>query len=209
MAQLRETTATQVITHIKSFFARHGIPDVFITDNGPQFSCAEFHKFAKTFEFSHVTSSPRYPQSNGLIENGVKIVKLLLKKAMDSKTDPYLALLNYRSTPLSHGLSPAELLFNRKLRTHMPQLLERESVQKRNIVMDKQKAKNAQKRYYDRGSKELKELKPNDRVRLHDGKHWSLEAQVLQNVAPSKCKYSKFLTTIKARKVGHTVRKVN
>ncbi|KAI4905102.1 hypothetical protein NFI96_000331 [Prochilodus magdalenae] len=45
---------------------------------------------------SHVTSSPQYPQSNGPIKNGVEIVKLLMKKAMGLKTDPYLALLNYR-----------------------------------------------------------------------------------------------------------------
>ena len=36
MALLRETSASQVITHIKSFFAHHGIPDVVMTDNGPR-----------------------------------------------------------------------------------------------------------------------------------------------------------------------------
>ena len=58
-----------------------------------------------------VTSSPLYSQSNWLVENGVKTVNLLLKKALDSKTDPYLALLHYRATSLK---APAEL-FNRKL----------------------------------------------------------------------------------------------
>ena len=42
-------------------------------------------------------------------------------KAMSRKGDePYLALLAYRSTPLSKGYLPAELLMYRKLRTNMP-----------------------------------------------------------------------------------------
>ena len=34
------------ITRLKSQFARYGIPDKLITDNGPQFSSQEFRKFA-------------------------------------------------------------------------------------------------------------------------------------------------------------------
>lgn len=147
-------------------------------------SCEEFRNFEKTSEFKHVTLSLKYPQSNALIENGVKIVKLLIKKAVDSKTDPYLALLNYWATPLSHGRSPAELLFNRQLKTRMPQLLENECALDKGLVEKRQKDKLKQKRNYDRGSKELSKLEPNDRVKLHNGKHWGLEARVLQNVAP-------------------------
>lgn len=147
-------------------------------------SCEEFRNFEKTSEFKHVTLSLKYPQLNALIENGVKIVKLLIKKAVDSKTDPYLALLNYRATPLSHGRSPAELLFNRQLKTRITQLLENECALDKGLVEKRQKDKLQQKRNYDRGSKELSKLEPNDRVKLHNGKHWGLEARVLQNVAP-------------------------
>ena len=34
--------------------------------------------------------------------------------------DMYMAMLAYRSTPLENGLSPAELLMGRKLRTTVP-----------------------------------------------------------------------------------------
>ncbi|XP_027869193.1 uncharacterized protein K02A2.6-like [Xiphophorus couchianus] len=118
IAQLSPTRSADVIPHLKSVFARHGIPEVMITDNGPQFSCAAFATFAKLYGFSHITSSPRYPQSNGEAERAVKTIKNLLKKA----ADPYLALLAYRATPLWNGYSPAELLMGRRLRTTVPTL---------------------------------------------------------------------------------------
>ena len=41
--------------------ARYWIPDILVTDNGPQFDTAEFDNFAKTWGFEHTPSSPRYP----------------------------------------------------------------------------------------------------------------------------------------------------
>ena len=49
----------------KLMFARHGIPEKLITDNGPKFSSTEFSQFLNSYEFDHKTSSPYYPQSNG------------------------------------------------------------------------------------------------------------------------------------------------
>ncbi|XP_049342057.1 uncharacterized protein LOC125806165 [Astyanax mexicanus] len=77
---------------------------------------------AETAKDEHVTSSPLYAQSNGKAEKGVHIVKQLLKKAKDCNADPYLALLSYRASPLEHGMSPAELLMRRKLRTTLPHI---------------------------------------------------------------------------------------
>ena len=93
--KLSSTTSSAVIKALKSIFSRHGIPEELITDNGPQYSSHEFSQFAKTYAFTHTTSSPHYPESNGQSERTVKTIKKLLKGA----TDPYLALLIYRATP--------------------------------------------------------------------------------------------------------------
>ncbi|UYV63268.1 hypothetical protein LAZ67_2003589 [Cordylochernes scorpioides] len=117
MVQLDRLTASVVVRSCKSIFARHGIPETVVSDNGTQFGAArEFANFARQYGFTHFTSSPRFPQSNGMAEAGVKIAKLILKK----NQDPSLGLLEYRSTPLENGYSPAELLMGRKLRTTLP-----------------------------------------------------------------------------------------
>ncbi|KAL5494299.1 hypothetical protein EMCRGX_G015600 [Ephydatia muelleri] len=112
------TTSTKVISVLKSVFARHGIPEEFISDNGPQYSSQEMKEFALQYGFRHTTSSPHYPRDHGQAERAVKTVKSLLLDA----EDPFLALLNYRITPFPWcGLSPAELLFGRQIHTTLPQ----------------------------------------------------------------------------------------
>ena len=117
--KLKSTTSGNIIEGLKSFFSRHGIPEIVFSDNGPQYSSCEFAEFASLYNFQHVTSSPVFPQSNGQAERTVQTAKRLLKNAKD----PYMALLTYRSTPLAWcNLSPAELLMGRHLRTTLPQI---------------------------------------------------------------------------------------
>ena len=79
-----------------------------MSDNSPLFQSAEFQAFASAYEFTHRTSSPRYPQGNSLAEKSVTTVKTLMKKAAKAHTDPYLALLDFRNTPSErYNESPA------------------------------------------------------------------------------------------------------
>ena len=61
--KLTSTKTPTIIKHCKTTFARHGIPDILISDNGPQFDNTEFARFAKEWDFTHKTSSPHYPKS--------------------------------------------------------------------------------------------------------------------------------------------------
>ena len=108
IAKLSSTTSTDadVVTHLKSIFAHHGIPEVFISDNGPQYSSSLFAKFSREYKFNHIASSPWYPQANGEAERAVKTIKAMLDKC----SHPYLCLLAYQTTPQENGYSPAELL---------------------------------------------------------------------------------------------------
>ncbi len=114
--RLTKTTSAGVIAALKGIFSTHGIPDLVISDNGPQFASQEFKQFSEQYNFQHITSSPKYPAANGEAERSVRTIKEILKK----NKDPYLALLSYRTTPLQNGLSPSELLMGRKLRTLLP-----------------------------------------------------------------------------------------
>ena len=57
------SSASTVVQSVSLF----GTPTHVFTDNGPQFSAPAFEHFSKTWEFTHITSSPYYPQSNGFI----------------------------------------------------------------------------------------------------------------------------------------------
>ncbi|UYV80861.1 K02A2.6-like [Cordylochernes scorpioides] len=149
---LQNLTAQEVISRLKSIFARHGIPETVRSDNGPQFQKvlgSEFSKFSKEWSFKHITSSPKFPQSNGFIEAIIKKIKQSFKK----EEDCYLTLQAYRTMPLESGYSPAELLMGRRLRTSvpaiesslMPRYLDSEALQER----EKRRVIN-QKRLYDK-----------------------------------------------------------
>lgn len=174
IALLKGTTTSDIVTHMKSIFARHGIPETVISDNGPQYASREFAEFAKTYEFKHCTSSPYFPQGNGEAERAVGTIKSLLGK----NGDPYKALLAYRATPLQVGYSPAELLMGRILRTTVPTTRSQREpkVPDAAIVRSRDKKnKSRQKRNHDNhhGARELPPLQPGDHVwipqRLQEG----------------------------------------
>ena len=119
--KLNSTTSAAVINHLKLVFAEHGIPEILVSNNGPQYNSQEFAAFCKQWGIDHVTSSPLYPQSNGFIERSVQTVKKLLRKAEASGQDPYLVMLAYRTSPVdSNLLSPAQLLNHRDYPTQSP-----------------------------------------------------------------------------------------
>ncbi|GFN90857.1 hypothetical protein PoB_001736300 [Plakobranchus ocellatus] len=78
-------------------------------------------KDADKHHYLLLSSSPYYPQSNGFIERVVQTIKTTLKIYKSSKSDPQLALLALRFTPLDTYLpSPTEILFGRRIQGTLP-----------------------------------------------------------------------------------------
>ena len=78
--QLHSKTVTVIIKKLKRHFVTHGTPNELLSGNEPPFNSAQFENLWSSGT-EHVTSSPGYPQSNGLVENAVKTAKSLIKKA--------------------------------------------------------------------------------------------------------------------------------
>ncbi|XP_018402108.1 PREDICTED: uncharacterized protein K02A2.6-like [Cyphomyrmex costatus] len=162
MAKLSDSSSSTVITHLKSMFARFGIPNIIYSDNGPQFKNSYFREFSSKWNFEHKTSSPRYPQSNGLVERFVGTVKQMLKKCGNDGKDIYLALLEYRNTPISDKIpSPTELMFGRKTRSILPTMLKDSCEQTRQLLEER---RSVQRKYYNRSAKDLSSPKLGDQV---------------------------------------------
>ena len=83
----------------------------------------EFNMLMESMSVSHITSSPHYPQSNGLAEKFVGIIKHLFHKAKEEGQSPCTALMVYRNTPLNGSLqSLMQILQGRQANTDLPLL---------------------------------------------------------------------------------------
>jgi hypothetical protein len=173
VALLDDKTASSVIRQFKLMFARHGIPEELVADNMP-FASKAVTEFAVEWDFKIVTASPTYPQSNGQSERHIQTIKKLFKKAADEGSDPHIALLQYRNAPISGlDVSPAQLLFSRKLRTKLPatvQSLQPIVVNRTSQLLNRQLR---QKHYYDAsGTRMLPSLQPGDVIRVRNDGQW-------------------------------------
>ena len=116
--KIPSSTSSAVIKELGMIFSEFGKPQIFRSDNGPCYSSQEFRFFMQNWLIEHRTSSPHYPQSNGLAESMVKVSKNLIEKAVRQDLPWNRLLLDYRCTPISSEIpSPAEILFGRKLRS--------------------------------------------------------------------------------------------
>ena len=183
--QMDSKTAEATITTMKDIFARHGIPNTVVADNMP-FNSRPFKQFAKDWNFAITTSSPGYPQSNGLVERNVQSIKRLIKKAREDGKDEEMALLEFRNTPIT-GLqeSPAQLLMNRRLRSILPMttVLLEPQISRGTKEKLKQRQTN-QKHLYDRGARPLSDLKPNDTIRYKRNKSWEQAVVIDRHSSP-------------------------
>ena len=119
---LPSATSSATITCLRKIFATYGVPEILVSDNGSNFTSKEFETFLKQNGVIHKTSAPYHPASNGLAERAVRTFKHGIKKITKGALQDRLSrfLFAYRNIPqTTTGHSPAELMFNRHLRSPM------------------------------------------------------------------------------------------
>lgn len=104
MTHATSSTTIAVFRHTFSYF---GLPEHLVTDNGSQFTSAEFQTFLRDNCIRHTTTAPNHPATNGMAERYVGDFK---------------DKLTYRATPTSLGKTPSELLINRQPRLRLSAL---------------------------------------------------------------------------------------
>ena len=184
---LTKTTSEAVINKLMTIFTRFGLAEEIVTDNASYFSSRQFKDWTSKYDIKHTTSSPYYPQSNGMAERAVQTAKSILKQP-----DPQLALLIYRDTATEPTKeSPARLLMGRRLRTTVPKLNHQLKPAWPNLSVVRQndaKAKQAYESTYNRkhSAKPLPALGVGDRVRLKTDteKEWR-GTGVIQSACPT------------------------
>ncbi|XP_041473613.1 uncharacterized protein K02A2.6-like [Lytechinus variegatus] len=124
VAVTKSTTSERTIDLLRAIFARNGVPEQLVSDNGPQFTSAEFKDFVTRNGMKHITSAPFHPSSNGLAERFVQSLKSSLHSMRGEKgtlrRKVFQYLMAYRNAPhATTGESPSVLLNNRSLRSRL------------------------------------------------------------------------------------------
>ena len=112
-------SSSETMRCLKRLFTTFGLPVSIVSDNGTCFTSGEFRKFITDRGIRHITTAVNKPSTNGQCERMVQSFKQYLYKSGDPSQDSIDKFtFNYRLTPHSTtGLSPAELLLGRRLRS--------------------------------------------------------------------------------------------
>ena len=177
---LSSTEAPRIAKELIAVFARMGVPDEILTDQGPNFMSALLEEVYRLLQITRIRTTPYHPQTDGLVERFNGTLKAMLKKFVSRNQKdwdeylPYL-LFAYREVPQeSTGFSPFELLFGRHVRgpldilreswtgdveneetpvaAYVVQMRDRLQEMAELVKENAGKAQQRQKRAYDRGS---------------------------------------------------------
>ena len=72
---VNSTTSTATVCKLREIFAQHGLPEIVVSDNAPNFISEEFETFMRKKGIVPKTSAPYHPASNCLAERAVRTVK--------------------------------------------------------------------------------------------------------------------------------------
>ncbi|XP_064461817.1 uncharacterized protein K02A2.6-like [Ornithodoros turicata] len=145
------TSAEATVNALREIFATHGIPDVVVSDNGPQFTSAHFQTFLRRNAIRQTLVAPYHAASNGQAERMVQTMKDSMKRIVHGSWQQRLAcfLLHQHTTPNSStGFSPAELLMRRRLKSCLDRL-HPDGISKRQEVEEQQASRPAVRTFKD------------------------------------------------------------
>ena len=163
-------------------FAIHSLPESLKSDNGPQFIAAEFAEYMEQQGIRHHRVTAKWPQANGEVErqNSSLLKRLQIahaeKRNWRRELSTYLAACRSLSHP-TMGVSPAVLLFGRKMGTKLPELSDLHVEQEVRDRDSEQKSK--RKTYADtkRGAS-YSEVLPSDQVLVQQEKIKEMSSQL-------------------------------
>ncbi|XP_026549125.1 uncharacterized protein K02A2.6-like [Notechis scutatus] len=125
VSTMNSTTTEAIIRQLRKLFATHWLPDLLVSDNGPQFTALTFEKFLAELGIRHALTAPGRPAMNGQAERMVQYTKETLEKLdtgdIQEKICKMLAIQHITPNTTTNK-SPAELLMGRKLRSHLDRL---------------------------------------------------------------------------------------
>ena len=189
--------APNLIQAIRDYTAYFGIPRILSSDGAPIFTALQTEEFCKRWGIQQRISSAYYPHSNKRAEVAVKSAKRLVRDNLHPDGSLHgdkfcRALLIHRNTPdPSTGVSPAQILFGRQLRDHLPTPLHKFALRSEWQKAAKLREDCFMKRHYAKiedlsnKSKPLQPLIPGDYVHVQDqaGKtprQWNKSGKVLE-----------------------------
>ena len=80
-------TTKTTIKVLQELFARIGLPETIVSDNGTPFTSKEFENFCKLLSINHLKSAPYHPRLNGLMERFIDAFKRAIKKANEIEAE--------------------------------------------------------------------------------------------------------------------------
>ena len=119
---LPKVIAPRVAKELIQLFARVGIPEEILTDQGTNFMSSLLEELYHLLQIRRIRTTPYHLQMDGLVERFNSTLKSMLRKFVaDSQNDwdTYLphVLFAYREVPQeSTGFSPFQLLYGRRVR---------------------------------------------------------------------------------------------
>ena len=179
---LNRGTSHEIIQHLRSVFARFGLPKVIISDNGSVFTSSEFTDFLKCCVVTHSFASLYYPRGNSTIErlhgtlkNRLKGIRNGSRISLEAAIDQ--VLFDVRSSAnYVNGETPFQRFFNRPMLTEVSMLNDKpiSPVSRKRSVKQEYSSKYSRIRNYNLGQRIL--------IRKGDGQPYIQEGKIVRKI---------------------------